>query len=39
MVVGTMLVAVAWGYLFLASRWVLFVVVSHWLMGLLLLTR
>jgi hypothetical protein len=33
----TALVAVAWGYLFLASRWLPFVLASHWVMGVLLL--
>jgi membrane protease YdiL (CAAX protease family) len=39
LICGTILTALAWGYLFLASRWLLFVVISHWAMGLLLLTR
>lgn len=39
MVVGTMMIGMAWGYLFLASRWIAFVVVSHWVMGLLFLSR
>jgi Type II CAAX prenyl endopeptidase Rce1-like len=39
LVFGTILTALGWGYVFLASRWLFFVVLSHWLMGFLLLAR
>jgi membrane protease YdiL (CAAX protease family) len=34
---ATAVIGLLWGYLFVTTRWLLFVTASHWMMGLLLL--